>query len=90
MMARAALNNLANATAGRSAQIPHAARPSLGARCNRYRAALRLGWRDALRHKARTLLSLLLVMLPIAAGGLHRYDHHHTAHQIACAGDNPG
>lgn len=32
MMARAALNNLANATAGRSAQIPHAARPSLGAR----------------------------------------------------------
>lgn len=67
MMARAALNNLANATAGRSAQIPHAARPSLGARCNRYRAALRLGWRDALRHKARTLLSLLLVMLPIAA-----------------------
>lgn len=21
-------------------------------------------------------------------GGLHRYDHHHTAHQIACAGDN--
>lgn len=67
MMARAALNNLANATVGRSAQIPHAARPSLGARCNRYRAALRLGWRDALRHKARTLLSLLLVMLPIAA-----------------------
>lgn len=34
MMARAALNNLANATVGRSAQIPHAARPSLGARCN--------------------------------------------------------
>lgn len=67
MMARAALNNLANATVGRSAQIPHAVRPSLGARCNRYRAALRLGWRDALRHKARTLLSLLLVMLPIAA-----------------------
>ena len=69
MMARAALNNLANATAGR--------------------AATRLARRTTAQGPHPTVLAA-----GNAAnrrnGGLHRYDHHHTAHQIACAGDNPG
>lgn len=49
------------------AAIGTASTPTIPARIRRYRTALRLGWRDALRHRARTILSILLVMLPIAA-----------------------
>lgn len=35
--------------------------------CRRWRPALRMGWRDARRHLARTVFSLLLVVVPVAA-----------------------
>ncbi|MBT1166741.1 ABC transporter permease [Bifidobacterium simiarum] len=33
----------------------------------RWRPVLRMGWRDAVRHRARTVFSVLLIMLPVTA-----------------------